>query len=85
MLFLGRGAGRFTPPSSCLHVPTCPPMDPESQHPWVSSVPSWRLQPSPGPGDLVLYHQRDTLDPVSTIWDAWSGLGATPQAVLSTH
>ncbi|OWK07314.1 SORBS3, partial [Cervus elaphus hippelaphus] len=74
-----QGAGQFTPPSLCLHVPACPPMDLESQHPRVSSVPSWRLQPSPGPGDLVLHHHRDTLDPVSTIWDAWSGYRAMYQ------
>lgn len=85
MLFPGRGAGLFTPPSSCLLVPACPPMDPESQHPRISSVPSWRLQPSPGPGDLVLHHFRDTLDPVSTIWDASLALGTTLQAVLNTH
>lgn len=40
---------------------------PGSQHPWVSSVSSWRLQPSPGPGNSPQHHS-DTLDPVSTIW-----------------
>lgn len=43
---------------------------PGSQHPWVNSVPSWRLQPSPGPGDPH-HHHSDTLDPVSTIWGCW--------------
>lgn len=54
------------------------PWTPESQHPWVSSVPSWRLQPSPGAGDLTPQHHSDTLDPVSIVWGAWSGWGGCP-------